>query len=100
MTDIPRMSGSSQSLKRPLEDEQEEMIRPAQPIPSNSSYALEDGKVAESASLTAVGDHRDSRGDLEQDSKRVKIDNNKLDIQSDNIDAREKVKGIALVKEE
>jgi hypothetical protein len=93
------MPDPSQSLKRSLEDEQVGNLLFACPIQPNSPV-LEDKKVEENDLNAVTSACRDARGGSEPVPKRLRTENGSLNGGLLNSDTRDKVKGIALVKEE
>jgi hypothetical protein len=99
MADVSSMPDPTQSLKRQLEDEQVGKLLLACPIPPDSPV-LEDKKAEENGPSAVTSACQDARGDSEPAAKRLRTENSSLDIRLPNSDARDKIKGIALVKEE
>jgi hypothetical protein len=102
MTDVSSTPDPSQSLKRLLEDEQPEKIQLPRPIHSNGLSALpvEDRNAAENGSNTTSSSHQHAASNSEPAAKRLRIEDGASGTPLPNVDTRDKIKGVALVKEE
>lgn len=85
------------SLKRPLEQDK---ILPTEQIFAGGSPVTETKKVERNGLIDPNDNHYDGSESAEPESKRTKLDNSKAQVGSHKVDARDKVKGVALVKEE
>jgi hypothetical protein len=103
MNDVATQSEPAQSLKRPLDDEQVEHTYHQPQIQPDDSTATKVDKT-ERNGVNGVnganGIHHEASDSVEPAAKRAKLDNGEPDTQSHKVDARDKVKGVALVKEE
>jgi tRNA-dihydrouridine synthase 3 len=97
MADIEDPSEPTSSLKRPLEQDN---ILLTQPILPRDLVVTKPKKVERSGLIDTNGNHFDGPESAEPESKRVKLDNSEAELGSHKVDARDKVKGVALVKEE
>lgn len=97
MADIGDSSEPTSSIKRPLEQDN---ILPKQPVLPGDSVMTKAKKLERSGLIDTNGNHFDGTESAEPESKRVKLDNSKAEVGSHKVDARDKVKGVALVKEE
>ena len=97
MNDVRGPSETLQSLKRPLDVVAENSPQPIQP---KDSAAIEVNGVNANGVNGTNRVHHEASDYGEPASKRVKLDNGKPEAQSHRVDARDKVKGVALVKEE
>lgn len=100
MKDVALPSEQAQSLKRPLDVERvDDIYSPQLDTPKDSAATTAD--KLQSNGVAGVNETHleasDSRGPA---AKRVKLDNGEPEAQSLRVDARDKVKGVALVKEE
>jgi hypothetical protein len=95
MNDVSNPSEPTQSLKRPLNGGQLEQAHLPQQALGEDSAVTKAEKV-ELADTYDLGSSDPSLPPI----KRVKLDSDKTDEQQKEVDARNKVKGVALVKEE
>ena len=97
MADIENPLEPTSSLKRPLEQDN---IPPTQPI------LLQDSAVTKAVKLERNGFHDTSEKYFkvsesgQRERKRAKLDNDSAEADSHKLNVRDKVKGIALIKEE
>lgn len=97
MADMKDPLEPTSSLKRPLEQDN---IMPTQSIIPGDSIVTTAKKAERSGLTDANGNCFDGSESTEPESKRAKLDNRKAEIGSNKVDARDKVKGVAMVKEE
>ena len=97
MADIEDQSEPTLSLKRPLK--QDNLLH-AQLIPLEDSVVTKVKTVERSGLADTNGSPFRESVAAEPESKRVKLDNSQVEVGADKVDARDKVKGVALVKEE
>jgi hypothetical protein len=100
MDDIENPSRAVQSLKRPLDIEQVANAGSAQPIQRKDSAVTELENVEIKGVTVTNGTNGEELDAVEPASKRLKLDNAEQEAQAHKIDGRDKVKGVALVKEE
>lgn len=93
MEDVATPLGSSQSLKRALEVEQVDEGYPQTRCTEGS--AATNAENGERNGVVVANDNQ-----AEPASKRVKLDNGEPEAKSHRVNRREKVKGMALIKEE
>lgn len=100
MTDIPNPLESNLSLKRPLDDPQLE----PQPIFQEDSAVSKAEKAEINGVNTISGDTKDGSEVIEPSSKRLRLQDEPLDGISESeprqTDSRDKIRGIAMIKEE
>jgi hypothetical protein len=95
MTDIADPSETAQSLKRLLD-----LAQAPQPIHLDDSAATNPDRLERDELAGATDAHRLASDFVEPAAKRVKLANGEPEAPSPKVDARDKVKGVALVKEE
>jgi hypothetical protein len=100
MTDITHPSEPAQSLKRPLDIEPAEDKNSPQLDTPHDSAATTTDKVQSNGVAGAKAIHHDESDSGGPAAKRVKLDNGEPEAQPVKVDTRDKVKGVALVKEE
>jgi hypothetical protein len=88
MNDVADPPEPAQSLKRPLDVEQV------------NSAATNAHQVEANGVNGADGIHHEASHSGEPAAKRLRLENGEQEAQSDKVDARNKVKGVALLKEE
>jgi tRNA-dihydrouridine synthase 3 len=93
--DVPSVVDTSSSSKRPLEGEQSEAVATSQQIlPGDSAVTR-----AEKSEGNGINGHDAVVGSEEPVAKRVKLDDTNQQ-EAPKADARDRVKGLAMVKEE
>lgn len=100
MIDATYPSEPAQSLKRPLDIEPAEDKNSPQLDTPHDSAATTTDKVQSNGVAGAKAIHHDESDSGGLAAKRVKLDNGELEAQPVKVDVRDKVKGVALVKEE
>lgn len=98
MDDIKNPLEPSSSLKRPLDDVVNKPL--PQPILPEDSAVTKAEKVERSGQVAVNGSQHDITDLAEPAIKRVKLENGEAHAATPRIDARDKVKGVALIKEE
>jgi hypothetical protein len=100
MIDVTHPSEPAQSMKRPLDIEPaEDKNSPQLDTPQDSAATATD-KVQSNGVAGAKAIHHEESDSGRPAAKRVKLDNGEPEAQPINADARDRVKGVALVKEE
>jgi hypothetical protein len=100
MNDDINPSETPQSLKRPLDVVLADEPQTPRPVQPNDPAAAEANEVKANGVNGTKGVHQETSDSREPASKRVKLDDGKSASESQKADARDKVKGVALVKEE
>jgi len=93
-------SETPQSLKRPLNIVLADEPQTPQPIQPKHSAAAETNGVKANGVNETNGVRQETSDSGEPASKRVKLDDDRPAAESQRADARDKVNGVALVKEE
>ena len=99
MNDVADPSEPAQSLKRPPDVEQVNDTYSPHTIQPEDSAATNANQVEANGVNGADGIHQASHSG-EPGAKRLKLENGEQEAQSHKVDARNKVKGVALLKEE
>jgi hypothetical protein len=97
MADIPNPLGPTSLLKRPLG---QDIVPPVETVLPENSVATKAEKVERIGLVGANGDHIHGSEAAEPESKRIKLDNDKSEAESQSLDTRDKLKGVALIKKE
>jgi hypothetical protein len=100
MNDVADPSELAQSLKRPLDVEQVNDTHSPHTIQPKDSAATNTNQVEANGVNGADGIHHEASHSGEPAAKRLKLENGEQEAQSHKVDARNKVKGVALLKEE
>ena len=100
MNDVADPSELGQSLKRPLDVIPVDDTHTPQPIQPKDSAAIKANEVKANGVAGADGIHHEASDSGEPAAKRLKLNNGELEKRSHKVDAKDKVKGVALVKEE
>jgi len=100
MTDDADPSETPQSLRRPVDVVPLDDTHFPQPVQHKDSVATETNGVRANGVNGTSGVHHEASDSGEPASKRVKLDDGGPAARSPKLDARNKVKGVALVKEE
>lgn len=100
MEDVENLSEAIQSRKRSLDVGQVAKAHFPQPNQPEDSAAIEAEKVGRIRVNGANSSHHGALHSEEPASKKLKLDNGEQEAQSNMVDTRDKVKGVALVKQE
>jgi len=100
MIDVTHPSEPAQSMKRSLDFKPAEDKNSPQLDTPRDSAATTTEKVQSNGVAGAKAIHHDESDSGGPAAKRVKLDNGEPEAQPVKVDARDKVKGVALVKEE
>jgi hypothetical protein len=100
MNDVADPPEPAQSLKRSLDIEQGDDTHTPQLIQPKELVATEANEVRADAVNGINGVHCEASDSGEPAAKKLKLNNGEQEAQSHRVDARDKVKGVALVKEE